>query len=165
MLDEEEGTQEADEVNTTFKECAYDLHFLPKEGTCCLSLLDFASNSSSHAHAARGQKYWRRWNHGFHYWCGKESFTWGKFAAAKVAMELAWWEVDGLLIAVSHYSFCTCKFQIGMHVFQLKSWCKIACKSSFSWRNFFVVAKFCHGGVKDEHDTHLCCSNVFWFSS
>ena len=52
-----------------------------------------------------------------------------------------------------------------MHVFQLKSWCKIACIRSFSWRNFFVVAKFRHGGVKDEYDTHLCCSNVFWFSS
>ena len=52
-----------------------------------------------------------------------------------------------------------------MHVFQLKSWCKILCIRIFSWRNFFVVAKFRHGGVKDEYDTHLCCSNVFWFSS
>ena len=81
---------------------------------------------------AKGQTVWRKWIYGVHYWCGKGSFTWGKFAAEKFAMELAWWEVDGLLIAVSHYSFCTCKFQIGMHVFQLKEF--LCCCKISPWR-------------------------------
>ena len=29
------------------------------------------------------------------------------------------------------------------------------------WRNMFDVAKFHHGGVKYEYDTHLYCNNFF----